>query len=253
MNIAICDDCRNDIGNLRKLIEQIVHDPEEWTIYEFNSGEDFIKNYREFDLVFLDINMQGSMKGTQVAEYIRERSKDTVISFYTGIDYPASQVVHVQPFSYLIKDSLFQEGASRLSDTLQEVRRRKDSYKLKVSCGAHTLSLQLSDILYIAIHKKQSEIYLTESRTREIVKFLDIPEKEAKNFTVKSKQKVDDYYKQLKDHGFAYAKVSYIINLRHVVGCFKEYVQLTGGVQLTVARAKRTQFEKELSSYWGRN
>lgn len=253
MNIAICDDCRNDRKNLRELIQQVDRCPEEWMIYEFHSGEDFIKNYREYDLVFLDINMQGSMKGTQVAEYIRERSKDMVISFYTGFDCPASQVVHVQPFSYLIKDSLLKEGKTQLLETLEEVRKRKNCYKLIVPWGTHILTLQSSDILYIAIQNKQSEIYLTESRTRKIVKLLDIPERDAKNFTIKSKRRLEDYYKELKEHGFVYAKVSYIINVRHVTGYFKEYVQLTDGTQLAVARSKRAQFEKELTSYWVRN
>ena len=67
MNIAICDDCRSDRKNLKELIQRVDRCPEEWTIYEFHSGEDVIENCREFDLVFLDINMQGSMKGTQVA------------------------------------------------------------------------------------------------------------------------------------------------------------------------------------------
>ena len=253
MNIAICDDCRSDRKNLKELIQRVDRCPEEWTIYEFHSGEDVIENCREFDLVFLDINMQGSMKGTQVAERIRERNKDLVISFYTGFDCPASQVIHVQPFSYLMKDSLLKEGKIQLIETLQEARKRNNCYKLTVPWGTHMLTLRLSDILYIAILKKQSEIYLTESCTREIARLLNISEKDVKGFTIKSKRKVEEYYNELKDHGFVYAKVSYIINVRHVTGYFKEYVQLTGGPQLAVARSKRAQFEKELSSFWERN
>ena len=82
---------------------------------------------------------------------------------------------------------------------------------------------------------------------------MNISEKDVKGFTIKSKRKVEEYYNELKDHGFVYAKVSYIINVRHVTGYFKEYVQLTGGTQLAVARSKRAQFEKELSSFWERN
>lgn len=52
MNIAICDDCRSDRKNLKELIQRVDRCPEEWTIYEFHSGEDVIENCREFDLVF---------------------------------------------------------------------------------------------------------------------------------------------------------------------------------------------------------
>ena len=152
-----------------------------------------------------------------------------------------------------MKDSLLKEGKIQLIETLQEARKRNNCYKLTVPWGTHMLTLRLSDILYIAILKKQSEIFLTESCTREIARLLNISEKDVKGFTIKSKRKVEEYYNELKDHGFVYAKVSYIINVRHVTGYFKEYVQLTGGTQLAVARSKRAQFEKELSSFWERN
>ncbi len=65
--IAVCDDSREDRGELRKLLEACGYDFE---IKEYGSGEELYADMgyvRECGIVFLDINMEG-MDGLEAAE-----------------------------------------------------------------------------------------------------------------------------------------------------------------------------------------
>lgn len=62
---------------------------------------------------------------------------------------------------------------------------------------------------------------------------------------------MEEYYNELKDYGFLYAKVSYIINIRHIITREKSLVVMSGGIKLTVSRSRKKAFDDQLMSYWG--
>ena len=74
-------------------------------IRPFGSPESFLFAYeeeRDFDLLFLDIQMEG-MDGMELARKIRERDRDIVIVFTTGISDYLEEGYEVEALYYLIK------------------------------------------------------------------------------------------------------------------------------------------------------
>lgn len=90
LNIALCD----DIPVLRDLLEMIIHEYEmvnnvQFSIYQFDSGEELLEKYREghinFNLLFLD-NYMKKLTGIKTALIIRKYYKSCHIVFVTASD-----------------------------------------------------------------------------------------------------------------------------------------------------------------------
>lgn len=105
--IAICDDDRIYIRQIRELIEQNaakIYD--EMSIQEFSKGEDLCKHISEcdVDLIFLDIEM-GGLNGVEVGHFIRDTldNQTVQIVYVTGADGYDRQLFDVQPLNFLEK------------------------------------------------------------------------------------------------------------------------------------------------------
>ena len=85
MNIAVVDDeeaIREQIGGFIKKWNPDFH------ISDFATGEGLLAAGTGFDIIFLDIQMDG-MGGIEAARTLRQSGVDAVVIFITGIREPA--------------------------------------------------------------------------------------------------------------------------------------------------------------------
>ena len=104
LNIAICDDEQIIREQIKELIEKEI--PGVCTgLYE--TGDALLAAGKQFDIVFLDIQMEGT-DGIETAKRLRQRDEDTILIFITGIREYVFQAFDVAAFHYLLKpiDSL---------------------------------------------------------------------------------------------------------------------------------------------------
>ncbi|MDO5396792.1 MAG: response regulator, partial [bacterium] len=83
--IALCDDELSDLADERELIEKVlpkVANGNEWRIDIFTSPELMIKSEQTYNMVFLDVEMDG-LSGIETAEAIHEKSPVCSIFFVT--------------------------------------------------------------------------------------------------------------------------------------------------------------------------
>ena len=110
MKIAIVDDNEDDRKRLQEEITKICDNKsrKDFEITEFFSGEDFInlieknENKKYFDIVFLDIYMNG-ITGIETAKKLRETDNQSKIIFITTSNEFASESYEVKAYDYLIK------------------------------------------------------------------------------------------------------------------------------------------------------
>ncbi len=81
MNIAVVDDEKAIREHIREMIENQKPDCD---VACFSSGEELLAAAKPFDIMFLDIQMDG-MNGIEAAKEVRERNTDIVLIFITGI------------------------------------------------------------------------------------------------------------------------------------------------------------------------
>lgn len=118
LRIGICDDIRDARFTLRFALERILETRAiETLIYEFTSGDRLLswisKHAGEIDLIFLDIEMEGS-NGMEIAKQLRSGDKSLQIVFVTGHADFVFEGYSVGALGYLLKPP----AGSKLDDIL---------------------------------------------------------------------------------------------------------------------------------------
>lgn len=246
MKIAICDDCLEDIKYLEKLITASEFSSKDIVFLEYVSGETLLESILDFDAIFLDMQLEG-MDGKRTAEHIRKRDSEVLISFYSGFETSANQILRSRPYSYLMKNSAEKELSLEVDRILCELLERKRTPGVSVACDGQVFVLKTSDILYISIYNKGSKVWITDEKAEEIW----CSDRKGNENTIRSTVKLDEYYQRLKDYGFIYASKSYIVNAEKVAARRDQYVVLNGGHQLNVSRSRTREFDDEFGRYLG--
>lgn len=117
-------------------------------IRPFGSAESFLFAYEEekdFDLLFLDIQMEG-MDGMELARKIREKDRDIVIVFTTGISDYLEEGYEVEALYYLIKPL----SAEKVEKCMEKAaaRRRQERF-VTLHTAAETLKIGEESINYV--------------------------------------------------------------------------------------------------------
>lgn len=98
IRIAIVDDEKVIKEQIKKLIEKKHTDCE---IDTYGTGEDLLKADSVYDIIFLDIQMDG-MNGIDTARALRQKADNTVLIFITGVKEYVFDAFDVAAFHYLM-------------------------------------------------------------------------------------------------------------------------------------------------------
>lgn len=152
MNVAVVDDEKIIREHLQNLIERCRPD---CRTEGFASGEELLAARKQFEIVFLDIRMDG-LDGMETAKKLRERSKDglqekTVLIFVTGIREYALEAFDVAAFHYLLKPVEEKKLSEVLERAVREVEKRKGCRQgqLVFKTRNRSVTLQPEQILYL--------------------------------------------------------------------------------------------------------
>ena len=99
MTAAICDDEKILCDQLEKWIKKQAPDCD---LALFTSGEALLREKKDFDIIFLDIRMEG-IDGIETAKRLRSRRAETILIFITGIKEHVFDAFDVSAFHYLLK------------------------------------------------------------------------------------------------------------------------------------------------------
>ena len=148
MDIAVVDDEKAIREHICGLVEE--QQPES-RIEAYATGEELLASGKRFDIVFLDIQMEG-MNGIEAARGLRERNTnlgvgDTVLVFITGIKEYVFDALALYAFQYLLKPIDEDKFAEVLERAVREAARKKARRVLFIK--SRNLTLDQSDILYI--------------------------------------------------------------------------------------------------------
>ena len=229
MNIAVVDD--------EEIIRQQIHgfikkQKPESEISDFSTGEGLLAAGREFDIIFLDIQMEG-MGGIEAARILRQRNVDAVLVFITGIREYVFEAFDVSAFHYLLKpieESKFIEVLGRAVD---EAGRRKVQKEQQIFIRAKNqgYTLKLNSILYIESRGKKVEIHTTDME--------DI---------IESYATMDELEGQLGD-GFYRCHRGYLVNMAHIARYDSDSIFLSSGEKVYLTRKKHNEFVKAYMWY----
>lgn len=228
IKIAICDDEANICAYLSSLIGAQSCPCE---IVEYASAGDFLADHREFDFLFLDIELAPSgsgLDGMALARKIRERATGTqpVIIFVTGHERYVFDAFDVGAFQYLLKPVDEEKFAQVFSRAVAQIgtAKEKPGRVLTLQSANTSKTVPLDSIYYIESSNHKVELHLKDGE-----------------FACYAK--IGDLELELQDQFFRIHK-GYLVNLSYVDGYSKTEVTLTNGEKLLLSKYKYQDFVK---------
>ncbi|MEG2298647.1 MAG: LytTR family DNA-binding domain-containing protein [Anaerovoracaceae bacterium] len=152
MKIAIIEDLITDAESLIKQIERIGAELNtEMKITCYNEGKGFCAEYYkgEFDLVFMDICLGGSINGMDLAKEIRKVDDQVSIVFTTSeVDY-AIEGFRVHALDYLVKPISYDHVSEAICRILGNGKSEED---LIITIGKKDQKIYLSRIMWVSTY-----------------------------------------------------------------------------------------------------
>ncbi len=227
LNIAICDDEEAIREQIKELIEK--ERPGVCPgIYE--TGDGLLAAGGQFDLVFLDIQMDGT-NGIETAKILRERDEDTILIFITGIREYVFEAFDVAAFHYLLKpieEDKFHEVFGRAERELEK-RKKQRRETVFIKTRNRGFALEKDSILYIESRGKKVEIHTTGE-------------------TIEAYVSMNELEGQL-GAGFYRCHRGYLVNMAYVTEYDSESIILNNGEYVYLAKEKYGEFVKAYMRY----
>lgn len=234
MRIAICDDDKNDIRKLTRLLDK--YDEEKhigFSVGEYESGTKLLKSLKdgdEADIVFLDINMD-DLDGLTVAKRIREKMEDVPIVLVTAYLNYALDGYKVKASRFLIKDDLDNTFVECMDHICGELLRK--SKDIMFSCVEGDVRLKASDIVLVESSAHKSIIRLPDQ-------------------SYQIYEKLETLEEKLKGFGFLRAHKSFIVNMGHIRSINSYVMTLDDGRQIPVPKARYKQVRQKYALFVGK-
>ena len=227
IRIAIVDDEKVIKEQIKKLIEKKHTDCE---IDTYGTGEDLLKADSVYDIIFLDIQMDG-MNGIDTARALRQKADNTVLIFITGVKEYVFDAFDVAAFHYLIKPIEEYKFSEVYACAVLEVGKRKQQTngQLFVKTRNRNATFNQSDILYIESRAKKVEIH---TKTDTVEAYAAIGELE--------KQLVGSFYR---------CHRGYLVNMAFIIEYGNDSITLHNGETIILSKDKYSEFVKVYMRY----
>ncbi|MBR3306035.1 MAG: response regulator transcription factor [Lachnospiraceae bacterium] len=174
MRIAVCDDEEIFLNSLTEKIYGILSRLD-CEVFPFRNAETLLSSAMDFDLVFLDIEMDG-MDGMSAAKKIRETDNGIPIVFLTSHTEMAIEGYEVNAFRFLKKPV----EEEKLKQTLKDLRLMKASQKgVLIKTGGEEIVVIPSEILFLESDNNNVRIittagsYTTRSKLSEAIELFN--------------------------------------------------------------------------------
>ena len=225
LDIAVVDDEKGIRDHLCELIRK---QKQPGRVESYATGEELLASGTRFDIVFLDIRLEG-INGIETARKLREKQDDMVLIFITGLREYVFDALDLYAFQYLLKPVDEKKFAEVLGRAEREAGRKRE--KQRIFLKTRNLTLDQADILYIESRGKKVEIH-TVRETEDIQIYAAMEELEG----------------QLGE-GFYRCHRSYIVNMVYIAEYNSDSIFLTNGNKVYLAKKKYGEFVKAYMWY----
>ena len=118
IRIAIVDDELAQIQLIQKIVEDFFEEKhKQISINTFTSGEALLSNSICYDLIFLDIQMNG-INGIETAQRLRVKNKKAALLYITSYQDYIQKSMTIHPFAFILKPISKEEVRKNLDDYL---------------------------------------------------------------------------------------------------------------------------------------
>lgn len=227
MRAAICDDDKTFRDEVAKWV--LRYDEVSNQVVTFSNGDDLLNSRDSFDVIFLDIDMEG-LNGIDTARKLRRRDKHVKIIFVTSYSDYVDGAFSVHAFSYLLKPVTKEIIYRQIDEVLSYIAPMKTSEELEFQTKSGLERL------------RTDEIYYFEYISRHIIIH---SEKGVFQF----KGKIAEVSKEMEKYGFALPHKSYVVNLYHVKSLKGYELKMMNGDIVPLSQKRSPEFRQRHSNF----
>lgn len=171
IQIAICDDEEYAIAHLKSLLKQVeILKTHKYQIYTFTSSIDmfcYIQNNNiKFDIVYLDIELEKSVLGTNVGVRLKQINPDILLIYVSGYDCYYRDLVKAEPFYFLDKPVDYDKLRQPTENAIKRLLHINQSYFYIFKFNGISYQIDLKDVVYfdschriVQIHDNKGHIF----------------------------------------------------------------------------------------------
>jgi len=227
VKIAICDDepfmAQEIAGHLSRYMEE-----KHITSYcasSFSNGRLLLESDCNFDLIFLDIQME-QPDGMETAKMLRRRGNHSLLVFVTVLKEYVFDAFEVEAYDYLIKP-LDGEHFRRTMDRAVKALEQRKEKSIIVRRGTSCEVIPLAQIVYCEVQGRKIYIHQSDGKITDYY------------------EKLDDFERRV-DGRFFRCHRSYLVNLECIRGSYAGQVALSQGGQIPVSRLREQELTQAL-------
>lgn len=233
LKLAICEDDKTQLEYICSLVhtwakkEQIICEIDGYTSAEqmiFSFDNDF-----PYSVYILDIQM-GNISGMELARRIRERDKEAVILFLTGLWEYAIEGYEVGAVRYLVKPVVEEEFFS----VLQEIAERQQSQKIPcfiLERRDEVVKIPFRDIWYLEAQGHYVEMAY-------------------ENDKIQWKAGIGSLQREFEENGFVIARRGVLVNLARISRVGKNECILDNGESVSISRNQYKRVNEAFIAYY---
>ena len=233
LSIAVCDDepleCLSISAKIQAFMEKM---DISCTIERFLSGKELLKAIHRFDLIFLDILMDG-MDGMETARRCRKLAFEKMLVFLSSSRSYVFDAYDVEAFHYLVKPLEDEKLKTVLKRAAEREKRISRDYII-VNKERQSRKLFLDAVLYFEIRGRQIDVH----EATEVFTYYG---------------KIGALEQQLQGKNFFRCHKSYLLNLMHVEAYCRQEAVLDNGEKIIIAKRRYEEFCQEFLSYMRKN
>jgi len=230
IRIAICDDepvMAQEISDLlSKYMKAKCLAP--YGVRHFSNGRSLLESGCDFDLIFLDIQMDGP-DGMETAKMLRQRGNHGLLVFVTVLEECVYDAFDVEAYGYLLKP-LDSARFSRTMDRVVEALERRTTKSIVVRRGTSCEVVLLAQIVYCEVQGRKIYIHQNDGKI------------------IDHYEKLDDFERRV-DGRFFRCHRSYLVNLAYVRGYGGGQILLPQGDKIPVSRLREKDLAQSLLRY----
>lgn len=196
----------------------------------YTSGEQFLEDPVAFDMIFMDVEMEGGMDGFEATNAYKKRFPKCLVVILTTHSECYRFGFRVNAYRYIEKENLHEEITEALTSGMKVLEKDKKISFHIVNMGE--IQLSINEIIFIETVKRNVQIH---TREQEYI----------------SNRKLSELEQELKKYGFYLVHKSILVNLDAItdIDTKKRKVYLCNGDSVTVAGQKIPELKEEYLEY----
>lgn len=230
MKIAICDDDRLILRQLRDFIEQYAKDRQlEYTVMEFEDCNlllEAVRQDEDIQILFLDIYMN-PLSGMELAEKLRAEGSRCAIIFVTVSADHYARSYEVDAEHYLVKP-IARERVCQALDRCERLLAAAARYA-SFSSGGREIQIPLRQIRFAEVFRNETIIHAGTDITLRCT--------------------LETVIQRIDDPRFIRTHRSYLLNMDYIMDQSDHDIFLQTGERVPLSRSYGKQFEREYGRY----